>query len=199
MGLAPARPFSSICRQPRRKRAEMPDKSVFAAMMTPPLGLGRASDSCCARRVFGGRLSFGALVSPRLRSAARWLLVARCPNAPDDRARVAAKAQYPRLANPGDLHHRPWHRFLAIAAMKAGAFDFIKKPLLREWGSSRRWQFAPERHRRTRDYRKIAVRRHHRTNLSKNAILSRIYLQRQVFSYGDMASMHRVNSLLYLR
>ena len=88
---------------------------------------------------------------------------------------------------------------LAIAAMKAGAFDFIKKPLLREWGSSRRWQFAPERHRRTRDYRKIAVRRHHRTNLSKNAILSRIYLQRQVFSYGDMASMHRVNSLLYLR
>jgi hypothetical protein len=116
------RPLSSTCQQPRRKRAAMPDKAVFGVDDDAAVRQG-------LRRVFRGSVSVGTLVSRRLRPTARRLPVARCTNAPDDRARTAAAAQRPRLADPGYFPHRPWHRFAGDCSDEGWAFDFSQKPL----------------------------------------------------------------------
>ena len=100
----------------------MPDKAVFGVDDDAAVRQG-------LRRVFRGSVSVGTLVSRRLRPTARRLPVARCTNAPDDRARTAAAAQRPRLADPVIFLTGHGTVSLAIAAMKAGAFDFSQKPL----------------------------------------------------------------------
>src|SRR5262249_1794655 len=82
-------------------------------------------------RIHGGSLPVGIVVSPRLRSAAGWLPVARCPDAADDGARAPAAAECSRLADPGDLHYRPWHRFARHRGDQGGRFRFYREAVAR--------------------------------------------------------------------
>src|ERR1700730_1715744 len=93
-----------------RRRTPMPDKPVFvvdddAAVRQGLRFMLRAAGYTV--EVIPSVLSFLEDYNPRRGR----LPLARCPNAADERARFAAAAQCPRLAYPGYLHHRPWHRF----------------------------------------------------------------------------------------
>src|SRR5215469_14842722 len=126
--LGPARSSSSICQQPRRKRASMPDKSVFVVDDDADVRQGlrfmlRAAGYCV--EAFPSAHSFLENYDPR--QGGCLLLDVRMP-------------QMTGLELQQQLNVRGWripvifitgHGTvpLAIAAMKTGAFDFIETPL----------------------------------------------------------------------
>src|SRR5262249_13322808 len=129
--LVPARSSSSICQQPRRKRAAMADKSVFVVDDDAAVRQGlrfMPRTAGYSVEAFASARSFLEDYDPRRGGCL--LLDVRMP-------------QMTGLELQQQLNVRGWRIpvifitghgtvQLAIAAMKAGAFDFVEKPLREE-------------------------------------------------------------------
>src|SRR5215469_11253657 len=126
--LGPARSSSSICQQPRRKRASMPDKSVFvvdddAAVRQGLRFLLRTAGYSV--EVFASARSFLEGYNPRRRGCL--LLDVRMPEMTGPELQQQLNVRGWRIPVIFITGHGTVP--LAIAAMKAGAFDFVEKPL----------------------------------------------------------------------
>src|SRR5262252_5972863 len=126
--LVPARFSSSICQQPRRKRTSMPDKAVFvvdddAAVRQGLRFMLRAAGYSV--ETFASARSFLEDYDPRRGGCL--LLDVRMPEMTGLELQQRLNVRGWRIPVIFITGHGTIP--LAIAAMKAGAFDFIEKPL----------------------------------------------------------------------